>query len=603
MTRDGGQSTQAWGWRVQSEKDACQGADTWLARLLGTVKSVAWRKRGLLGAGALGFALVAGSATALPAAAGASQYGSSGNSSKFIVFDPSAGSYTTALSAVSSVGGSISKTLSSADGVSASLNPTQVSQLSTDPGVEVYPDVAVSVQSTTTTSSTTQCTSSSSGLLSSVLSALLPGTSTCTSSSSSSGSSTSGSSSSGSTTSTSTSGSTRAPAAVFPQQTRATKLWSNGDTGQGVNVAVLDTGIDPLPDFAGRLVGGVDLSGEGNPLQDGYGHGTFVAGLIAGNGVSSNGAYEGEAPGAGLVSVKLAGASGQTDLATVIAGVDWTIANSSALNIGVMNMSLGFQPVSSTVVNPLDIAVQNAWQSGIVVVTAAGNAGPFNGTILSPGDDPMVITAGAVDDLGQTNPANDTMTAFSSVGPTDPDGWFKPDLVASGRSVVSLAAPGSTVYNDNPSARVGGANFVGSGTSFSSAITAGAAALVLEADPSASPDNVKARLLDSTFQGPAGNPFVDGHGTLDALGAVTDFSANNVGLIQSQPTSVTPMGGTVSLETTWAGSAWNASNWTGSAWNGSAWNGSAWNGSAWNGSAWNGSAWNGSAWNGSAWNG
>jgi serine protease AprX len=416
------------------------------------------------------------------------------------------------------------------------------------------------------------------------------------------------------------------PSDEFLQQTGATQLFASGDTGQGVTVAVLDTGIDDLPDFAGRLIGGVDLSGGNNPFQDSYGHGTFVAGLIAGNGASSGGQYEGEAPGADLVSVKVAGASGETDLATVILGVQWAVANALAYNIRILNMSLGFQPFESTAVNPLDQAVEAAWNSGIAVVTSAGNAGPSNGTILSPGDDPLVITVGALDDMAQPVVSDDEMTNFSSVGPTSPDGWVKPDLVTSGRSVVSLAAPGSTVYNDYPSARIGSGNFVGSGTSFSAAITSGAAALILADNPSLTPDQLKARLLGTTNAGPVGNPFVDGHGALNAYAAATAGSMN---LTQSALSLPILPGTTVSLSLTsssadtwnanlWAGvslpqgsgdgQAWNGSGWNGSAWNGFAWTSKAWNnggwsGAAWNGQAWSGSAWDGSSWQGSAWNG
>jgi serine protease AprX len=411
--------------------------------------------------------------------------------------------------------------------------------------------------------------------------------------------------------STAVSTSPHAGSDVFRAETGATTLANAGDTGQGVNVAVLDTGISDLPDFSGRLVGGVDLTGENNPFQDDYGHGTFVAGLIAGDGVSSGGQYSGEAPGAGLVAIKVAGASGQTDLATVIEGVDWAVTNRQQYGIRVLNMSLGFQPVTSTVLNPLDQAVEAAWNAGIVVVTSAGNAGPFNGTVLSPGDDPMAITVGAIDDMGTPAIADDEMTDFSSVGPTNPDGWVKPDLVTSGRSVVSLADPGSTIWTEYPSARIGGANFVGSGTSFSAAITSGAAALVIAANPDLTPNQVKGRLLGTTNPGPVGNPFVDGHGELNAEAAATsgplDYDQSTLGV------AATAVGSTVSLSPSgpadtwnaslWNGSAWNGSAWNGSAWNGSAWNGSAWNGFVWNGSAWNGSAWNGSAWNGSAWNG
>jgi serine protease AprX len=415
------------------------------------------------------------------------------------------------------------------------------------------------------------------------------------------------------------------PSDAFLHETGATRLAAAGDTGQGVTVAVLDTGIDNLPDFAGRLVGGVDLTNGNNPYHDAYGHGTFVAGLIAGNGASSAGQYSGEAPGANLVSIKVAGADGTTHLGTLISGLQWAVDHQSSYGIKVLNMSLGFQPSQSTVVNPLDQAVEAVWNSGIAVVASAGNAGPFNGTILSPGDDPLVITAGALDDMATPSVTDDEMNDFSSAGPTSIDGWVKPDLVTSGRSVVSLAAPGSTVYAGYPSARVGSANFVGSGTSFSAAITSGAAALVLADNPGLSPNQVKARLLGTTGPGPVGNPFTDGHGALNAYAAATagpmDFSQSAAGLSPVSPgatVSLSPIRPVDSWNTklwsglpvkrtlgswSWNGLLWNGGDWNGLAWAGAAWNGAAWNGAAWNGRAWNGRAWNGRAWNGSAWNG
>src|SRR5215471_9950553 len=396
------------------------------------------------------------------------------------------------------------------------------------------------------------------------------------------------------------------PSDAFLQETGAARLAGSGDTGQGVTVAVLDTGISNLPDFSGRLIGGVDLTSGNNPYQDSYGHGTFVAGLIAGNGASSNGQYSGEAPGAKLVSVKVAGADGTTHLGTLISGMQWVVDNQKTYGIKVVNISLGYQPSQSTVNNPLDNAVEATWNAGIAVVASAGNAGPFNGTILSPGDDPLVITVGALDDMATTSPADDEMNDFSSVGPTSPDGWVKPDLVASGRSVVSLGAPGSTIYSNNPSSRIGSANFVGSGTSFSAAIVSGAAALVLAANPGITPDQLKARLLGSASPGPVGNPFVDGHGALNAYAAATgtpmDFSQSASGLAPTRP------GSTVSLAPTSSVDTWNPKLWTGATWtpgpaDGTTWNGWQWNGGDWNGWAWTSKAWNGSAWSGAAWNG
>jgi serine protease AprX len=528
--------------------------------------SFIWRRKGLITglAGLVTSALVGTTIVGVPAA--------SASSTENVIV--TASGLLSPVTAVGDVLGTVLTKFHIINGVEASIPTVLEPLLAALPGITVTPDVSVSVQSTVESTG--------------------PHT----------------------------------PSDDFLQQTGATQLFANGDTGQGVTVAVLDTGIDDLPDFAGRLVGGVDLTGGNDPFQDDYGHGTFVAGLIAGNGASSGGSggsggqYEGEAPGADLVSVKVAGATGQTDLATVIQGVQWAVDNQLTYHIRVLNMSLGFQPSESTVVNPLDQAVQVAWNSGIAVVASAGNAGPSNGTVLSPGDDPLVITVGALDDMAQPDVADDEMTNFSSAGPTSPDGWVKPDLVTSGRSVVSLAAPGSTVYNDYPSARIGSANFVGSGTSFSTAITSGAAALILAADPSLTPDQLKARLLGTTDPGPVGNPFVDGHGALNAYAAAT---AGPMNLSQSVlGRTLTLLGSTVSLAPTgnladswnprlWSGvswpqgssggPAWNGSAWNGSAWNGFAWSSAAWNNGGWVSAAWNGQTWDGSAWDGSAWDG
>ncbi len=524
----------------------------------------AWRKAGRLAAGtALAAAALTGtSMTAVPAA-------SAGVTETVIV---TATGMLSPASAVLQVGGSILTQYHIINGVEASILTAVEPVLEALPGIIVTPDVAVSVQSTTESTG--------------------PHT----------------------------------PSDAFLQETGATQLATAGDTGQGVTVAVLDTGIDNLPDFAGRLVGGVDLTNANNPFADSYGHGTFVAGLIAGDGASSGGQYSGEAPGAKLVSVKVAGADGTTHLGTLISGMQWVVDNKSTYGIGVLNMSFGFKPSTSTVLNPLDQAAEAVWNAGITVVASAGNAGPFNGTILSPGDDPLVITVGALDDMATPSVSDDEMNDFSSVGPTSPDGWVKPDLVTSGRSVVSLAAPGSTIYDSYPSALVGSANFVGSGTSFSAAITSGAAALVLADHPGLSPNQVKARLLGTTNPGPVGNPFVDGHGALNAYAAATSGSMN----FNQSAANLTPTwpGSTVSLSPTrpvdtwntnlwsglswsqlpptswaWNGDVWNGADWNSWAWNSWAWNSWAWNGSAWNSWAWNGSGWNSWAWNGSGWNG
>ncbi len=476
------------------------------------------------------------------------------------------------VTAVLDVGGTVLTQFHIIDGVEASILTTAEPVLAALPGITVTHDISVNVESTT----------SSTG----------PHT----------------------------------PSDAFLPETGAAQLASGGDTGQGVTVAVLDTGIDNLPDFAGRLVGGVDLTSGNNPYQDSYGHGTFVAGLIAGNGASSNGQYSGEAPGAKLVSVKVAGADGTTHLGTLISGLQWAVDNRSTYGIKIVNISLGFQTSQSTVNDPVDQAVEATWNAGIAVVASAGNAGPFDGTILAPADDPLVITAGALDDMATASVSDDEMNDFSSAGPTSPDGWVKPDLVTSGRSVVSLAAPGSTIYNSYPAARLGTANFVGSGTSFSAAITSGAAALVLAANPGLTSNQVKARLLGTASPGPVGNPFVDGHGALNAYAAATsgpmDFSQSAGGLTPASAGTTVSLAQTRPIDTwntnlwsggsqsspppdgwTWNGWAWDGKAWNGWAWNGKAWNQAEWSGAAWNGADWTGKAWNDDGWTGSVWNG
>ena len=522
-----------------------------------------WKKRRLAAAGAALAAMTAASITGVPAA--------SADPGETVVV--TASGLLSPVSAVLQVGGTVQTQFHLINGVVASIPTAEAAVLAALPGISVTPDVQVNLQD-------------------------VPESTT-----------------------------SHAPSDAFLDQTGADQLAAGGDTGQGVTVAVVDTGIDQLPDFSGRLIGGVDLTGGGNPFQDNYGHGTFVAGLIAGDGASSNGEYSGEAPGANLVSIKVAGANGLTDLGTIIQGLQWAADHQALYQIKVLNLSLGFQSNESTLVNPLDLAVQAVWNAGITVVASAGNAGPFNGTILSPGDDPLVITAGALDDMGAAtaSTAGDEMTNFSSAGPTSPDGWVKPDLVTSGRSVVSLAAPGSTLVNSYPSAQVGTSYFTGSGTSFSTAITSGAVALVLADNPGLTPDQVKARLLGNTSPGPIGNPFVDGHGALNAYAAATSgaMDLNESGLVlpalPGLPVSLSSARpfdtwntqlwsglSTVQLPAngwTWHGVAWNGAAWNGWTSNGVAWNRWAWGGAYWNGATWAGSAWDGTPWSGSGWNG
>jgi serine protease AprX len=383
--------------------------------------------------------------------------------------------------------------------------------------------------------------------------------------------------------------------AVYSEAVRATKTWDQGHTGRGVVVAVIDTGINPVGDLAGK-VAGIDLTGEANNV-DSYGHGTFVAGLIAGSGAASDGGIKGVAPDVRLLSIKIAGADGSTDLIRLLAALDFVATTRELFGTRVLNLSLAVDPSDSYQGSPVSVAVERVWNSGVVVVTPAGNGGTGPGTITAPGNDPYVITVGASDDRTTPGIGDDTLATFSGVGPTG-DGISKPDLVAPGKSVVSLRAPGSTLDRANPGARVASDYFTGSGTSFSAALTSGAAALALSRDGTLTPDQVKGRLTSSARNASGVVPAAGrGAGELDAFGATmsTDRRAANRGLT---PATFSGVSGADIIP---AGSSWGGSSWGGSSWGGSSWGGSSWGGSSWGGSSWGGSSWGGSSWASAPW--
>ncbi len=428
--------------------------------------------------------------------------------------------------------------------------------------------------------------------------------------------------------------------AVYPKVVGADHLWTEGVDGTGVTVAVVDTGVEPVADLAGRVIGGIDFScdedpnhlscdeEDRNPFDDGFGHGTFVAGLIAGNGASSNGAYKGVAPNAKIVSIKIAGRNGASDISHVLAGIQWAVSFKNDYGIRVINLSLGTDSTQSYYLSPLNAAVERAWDAGLVVTVSASNRGPGAGTITKPGDDPLVITVGALDDKGTPGRGDDIMAGYSGEGPTAANGLVKPDLVASGRSVIGLRVPGSKVDDAYPGSRIGTAYFKGSGTSFSTAVTAGSVALLLQREPGLTPDQVKARLLGTAAPGPIGNPNVDGRGSLDAYAAAHagTFDSANQNVVRSVGTGSLQLdrgGLTVQIQTGWLldpllglltpifqllnsditaqNVAFDSLDYFGSTWDGNSWYVSQWTGNSWYGNSWYGNSWYGNSWYGNSW--
>jgi serine protease AprX len=302
---------------------------------------------------------------------------------------------------------------------------------------------------------------------------------------------------------------------TFDQTLNLAPLWKFGVTGTGVGVAVIDTGIDgSLPDFNSTngnrsrvIVSAVDNANAAN-AGDGYGHGTDVAGIIAGNGNNRpasdplHGQYVGVAPNANLISIKVADETGATSVLQVIYGLQFAVQHQAQYNIRVINLSLDSATPQSYKTDPLDAAVEAAWMRGIVVVTAAGNRGSASDAVqYSPANDPYVITVGGTDENGTANPGDDAVASWSSQGTTQ-DGVQKPDVYAPGAHIVSVLSPNSAFANTNCSCQVAGGQYIQtSGTSMAAPMIAGLVADLLQAHPRWTPDQVKGDLTSAATSG------------------------------------------------------------------------------------------------------
>jgi serine protease AprX len=416
----------------------------------------------------------------------------------------------------------------------------------------------------------------------------------------------------------------------------APQAWQAGARGQGIDVAVLDTGVTPVQGLNGpnKLVYGPDLSFDSQDPNrvylDGYGHGTAVAGIIAGNDGTAGG-YNGIAPDARIVSVKVGASTGAVDVSQMIAGIDWVTqhAHDPGLNIRVLNLSLGTNTLQPYQLDPLAHAAEVAWRRGIVVVVAVGNDGTDTNTVASPASDPYLLAVGASDPQGTVGTADDTVAPFSQRG----TGSRHADVVAPGTYVYGLLSPGSTLAAQYPNAIFGGRYLRGSGSSQAAAIVSGAVADLLSARPNLTPDQVKTILGSTAVK--IGNPNFSGSGVVQlpgALGMATPSwgtqswtqSTGTGSLEQSRGSGHVALNGVVlsgeqdifgqrwsspaiaaaeENGSTWSGGVYNGSTWSGSTWSGSTWSGSTWSGSTWSGSTWSGSTWSGSTWSGSTWSG
>jgi serine protease AprX len=369
-------------------------------------------------------------------------------------------------------------------------------------------------------------------------------------------------------------------ATSYPDSVRVPKAW-NTATGEGVGVAVIDSGIaGTLPDFresdtnsTSRVVATVATNPYATNDNDVYGHGTHVAGIIAGNGNNRpttdalDGNYVGIAPEANLISIKIADDKGDATVLDAIYGLQFAVDNKDTYNIRVVNLSLESSVAQSYKTDPLDAAAESAWLHGIVVVAAAGNRGSASDAVkYAPGNDPYVISVGAVDDQGTKNTLDDTLADWSSRGTTQ-DGYAKPDILAPGAHIVSNLAPNSQFASLCPSCVIGGQYIRAGGTSMSAPVVSGAVADLLELHPEYSPNQVKGAVMA------AGRKIDDSSSVIetsvDTLLWQTPTLANQ-GLKPNNLVNAST-GNIDYTRSSWSRSSWSRSSWSRSSWSRSSW--------------------------------
>ena len=383
-------------------------------------------------------------------------------------------------------------------------------------------------------------------------------------------------------------------ATSFNQSVLADDVWTGHGsadraTGAGVGVAVVDTGIaGDLPDFrvsssdaTSRVIGSAVVNPDAVTAADGYGHGTHVAGIIAGNsndrplGDPLRGRYSGVAPDANLISIKASDELGNSTVLDVIYGIQFAVDHKDQFNIRVLNLSLESTVAESYKTDPLDAAVEAAWFKGIVVVAAAGNRGTGPSAVkYAPGNDPYVISVGAVDDQGTHWNSDDRLATWSSRGTTQ-DGFAKPDVYAPGSKIVSNLAPGSAFTTLCATCIVDGQYIRAGGTSMSAPMVSGTVALLLELNPALTPDQVKGLLMST------GRALSEGIDEINAAQADRQIGqapsrAANAGLTPN--TLIDP----VTREIDYTRSSWSRSSWSTagellrSSWSRSSWSRSSW---------------------------
>jgi serine protease AprX len=429
--------------------------------------------------------------------------------------------------------------------------------------------------------------------------------------------------------------------------------WDGGYTGAGIDVAVIDSGVSPVQGLSApnKVIYGPDLSFDSQAPNlrnfDTYGHGTFMAGLIAGRDDGATApysddaasVYRGVAPDARIVSLKVATANGATDVSQVIAAIDWVVqhAHDPGLNIRVLNLSYGTNSRQASGADPLAYAVEQAWKRGIVVVAAAGNTGYQRGNgaagLADPAYNPFVIAAGGSDSMG-TAATNDDRVGSYSASSSGCGSCKNPDFVAPGSHLQGLRVVNSWLDANHPEGQLSTRYFRGSGTSEAAAVVSGAVALVLQKYPTMSPDLVKryfatnaAKLssFDTQAQGAGqirlgsmlgvappwsykGQNFAaaSGSGTLEGSRGQDHLSRDGIVLsgeqdIFGEAFDSAAMARLEASASSWSGEVWNSNTWSSNTWSGSDWSSNTWSSNTWSSNTWSSNTWSSNTWSSNTW--
>ncbi len=389
-------------------------------------------------------------------------------------------------------------------------------------------------------------------------------------------------------------------------------LWNTTAAANAPAIAVVDSGIaSGRSDFGTRIAASVNLSSlSGNSAGDGRGHGTFVAGIAAGNASR----YAGASPGSKVVSIDVMDDKGMAMTRDVIAAADWILANKDKYNIRVANFSLHSASPASVFFDPLDRAVEKLWFNGVVVVAAAGNygiEGRPSGVTFAPGNDPFVITVGAQDIRGTVSTRDDTAAPWSAFGYTL-DGFSKPELGAPGRYIVGPVPTTSTLVSERPTNLRGTGYMELSGTSFAAPVVAGAAAQILARHPEWTPDQVKGALMLTARHTPYAAPGSLGVGAIDAYAATRVSNPPNpnaaVNRFVRQASDGTGLmfdaaswANVAMSDASWASASWAQASWANASWANASWAQASWANASWAQASWAQASWAQASWASASW--